>query len=132
MATLFDDKLLRHYHYLRDTLPLLVPELNIGNDLPNRHVIDKPTATTSSSVVGTALSSSASSSSSGRLVLNELANKLKSAQQLSSEMKQKLNKLVLKDFKVVFKISIKDFPITLLMCVFLSRELLKLTTKLRL
>jgi integrator complex subunit 4 len=98
MATLFDDKLLRHYHYLRDTLPLLVPELSIGNDLQNLSIID-PSATTSGG------NSSLSNNNSGgaRLVLKDLATKLKSAEDLAPEMKQRLNKLILKDFKVFCK-----------------------------
>lgn len=90
MATLFDEKLLRHYHYLRDTLPHLVPEINLGNEI-NNLAIEKPNPATSLMPC-----------SSGRLVLKELTSKLKNSQELSADMRQRLSKLILKDLKVTY------------------------------
>jgi integrator complex subunit 4 len=74
MQILFDEKLMRHYHYLRDTLKNLVPDLN-------ESTVEKPSV-----------------SNSGRMMVKELTLKLKN--ELSPEMKEKLSKLILKDLKV--------------------------------
>ncbi|ODM99768.1 Integrator complex subunit 4 [Orchesella cincta] len=93
MATLFDEKLLRHYHYLRDTLPHFVPELNISNESITG-TSDKQIAS-SSSGSGTSIGGNTN----GRLILKELTAKLKSSSNLNSEMKTRLCKLILKDLK---------------------------------
>lgn len=87
MSTLFDEKLLRHYHYLRDTLSHLVPELNISHESTST-VSDRAT---SSSVM--------SGSADGRLILKDLTSKLKTTLNLNNEMKVRLCKLILKDLK---------------------------------
>lgn len=125
MATLFDDKLLRHYHYLKDTLPSLVPELHIGSDIPNISMEKSATAVQSASLTPCG--------GSGRLVLRELSKKLKNAEELNPEMKQRLNKLILQDFKVHNNCSVNEFEYICIwskLTIFLFRELPKLTKKL--
>lgn len=94
MATLFDEKLLRHYHYLRDTLSQLVPELNISNETTNGANPSERSSNGGSSGVNL------NSSTNGRLMLKELTGKLKSSGNLNNEMKIRLFKLILKDLKV--------------------------------
>jgi len=94
MSTLFDENLLKHYHYLRDTLPHLVPELSIGNESTSivNSAQDKPGSS--------AAANGSQGHVNGRLVLKELTGKLKNSENLSPEMKQRLSKLILKDLKV--------------------------------
>lgn len=94
MGTLFDEKLLRHYHYLRDTLPHLVPELNIGNESTTAPPSSERQQSSSNP------STSLNSNPNGRLILKDLTAKLKSSENLNTEMKTKLCKLILKDLKV--------------------------------
>jgi hypothetical protein len=98
MSTLFDENLLKHYHYLRDTLPHLVPELSIGNEATTVACLSNEKPSGSSLMGGPLVGGHGPASS--RLILKELTGKLKSSENLSSEMKQRLSKLILKDLKV--------------------------------
>lgn len=96
MSTLFDEKFVRHYHYLRDTIPQFVPELNFSNESSN----DSSSSTTDRQTPSLTGVVSVTSGGGGRLVLKELIGKLNTAAGLNSEMKTRLYKLILKDLKV--------------------------------
>jgi len=110
MVTMFDDKVIRHYHYLRDTLPLLVPKLSIlGQETitPCAGSSSSNTLSTSEIVLSSPLdrtvSTSAVNSSNGpdgRLLLKELIGRLKQSQALTPVMQTRMNNLILKDLKV--------------------------------
>ncbi len=94
MRALFDEKFIRHYHYLRDTLPNFVPDLS-----------DLFAEGGNSSIVTSSPSGSdllKTEGGNGRLLLKELIGKLKSSDNLSPDMKLRLHKLILKDLKVGF------------------------------
>ena len=92
MRTLFDEKFIRHYHYLRDTLPNFVPDLSdLFAEGGNSSLI--PSSSTGSDILKT-------ESGNGRILLKELIGKLKNSENLSPEMKLRLHKLILKDLKV--------------------------------
>lgn len=99
MATMFDVKQIRHYHYLRDTIPHLVPDLSIGNDAS---ILPIGTGTSADKPGGSSVTGIGNNAN-GRLVLKELTGKLRNSQNLSLEMKQRLSKLILKDLKVQFQ-----------------------------
>jgi integrator complex subunit 4 len=94
MKTLFDEKLIRHYHYLRDTIPQYVPDLS--------DVLAEAGEATSIATNPNRIEVKAETSN-GRILLKELIGKLKNADNLNAAMKLRLHRLILKDLKVRFQ-----------------------------
>jgi len=92
LKTLFDEKLIRHYHYLRDTIPQFVPDLSevLGE-------AGHGTSNTASTSTGAEIKADGSN---GRILLKELIGKLKNSTNLNPTMQLQLHKLILKDLKV--------------------------------
>lgn len=93
MKSLFDERIAKHYHYLRDTLPHLVPDLS---DVFTETV--NGASVSSISVDPSELKDTIAEN--GRSFLKKLIHKLKNSSTLPTDMQYNLGKLILNDLKV--------------------------------
>lgn len=97
MLSLFEEKFIRHYRYLRDTLPHLVPELGLGQEMSNLNE-----ATVESDDAGpSGFRVPPPAVFNGNTMLRTLVDKLKGADNLNDTAKLSLSRLILRDVKVI-------------------------------
>ena len=98
MLSLFEEKFIRHYRYLRDTLPHLVPELGLGQELSNLN--DATVDSDDGGMSRIIRAPPPAAVFNGNVILRTLIDKLKGADNLNHTAKLSLSRLILRDVKV--------------------------------